>query len=35
LTSIIVEKIFGSLKIMNRKTQKCYATIRKWSIFNS
>jgi len=29
LTSIIVEKIFGSLKIMNRKTRKCYALIRK------
>ncbi|MFE4094338.1 undecaprenyl-diphosphatase [Priestia sp. YIM B13545] len=29
LTSIIVEKVFGSLKIMNRKTQKSYAPLRK------
>ena len=29
LTSIIVEKVFGSLKIMNRKSQKCYNPIRK------
>jgi len=29
LTSIIVEKVFGSLKIMSRKTKKCHAPIRK------
>jgi len=29
LTSIIVEKVFGSLKIMNRKSKKYYAQIRK------
>lgn len=29
LTSIIVEKVFGSLKIMNRKSKKYYAQMRK------
>ncbi|MBE5099162.1 undecaprenyl-diphosphatase [Priestia aryabhattai] len=29
LTSIIVEKVFGSLKVMNRKSKKYYAQIRK------
>ncbi|MGG3197574.1 undecaprenyl-diphosphatase [Priestia aryabhattai] len=29
LTSIIVEKVFGSLKIMKRKTKNCYVLIRR------